>query len=292
MPPTDASASSAPQPFADIREMIAALERDEFELHYQPQVRIATKTVVAAEALVRWRHPTRGLLTAATFLPALKDVRFARRVGEWALWKVRADLSRWAAAGLKVVPVSVNIHPQHLAESGFARMFIEASEGLIDLEVVEEAIASHGRIAPVLEELRAAGIRIALDDFGIGYSTLGRLAELPIDILKIDQSFIAALTRSGSKTCRVRARRILATIISLGHICGFTTVAEGVENEAQLAALAELGCDASQGYLHSPAVAAQEFVRFLSPAPAGGAARQPAASHRRRARESALARAG
>ncbi len=132
--------------------------------------------------------------------------------------------------------------------------------------------------------LRAAGVRVALDDFGIGYSSFGRLAELPIDVPKVGKSFISALTRPRTPAHLVRIRRILATLASLSHICNFTTIAEGVETPAALEAVRELGFDQSQGYLHSPAVDAQAFARFLRPrpAPAGGARAAPCVSRAER----------
>ena len=252
----------------DVWRMIKALERGEFMLYYQPQVSVETAEVAGAEALIRWQHPSRGLLAAASFLPALQDLRFALRVGEWACWRARQDIESWRRAGLKTVPIAVNIHPEHLSLPQFAPMFLSLSKGMIDIEIVELP-GREEQIVPALETLRAAGVRVALDDFGIGYSSFGRLAELPVDILKVDKSFICALTRPSSLPLRVRTRRILATLVSLAHICNFTTIVEGVETPAALEAARELGFDQSQGYLHSPAVSADAFRRFLRPSLAG-----------------------
>lgn len=251
----------------DIRRMLKALERGEFMLFYQPQVSAQSGEVVGAEALIRWQHPSRGLLVAASFLPMLQDLRFALRVGEWAIWQARQDIERWRGAGFARVPIAVNIHPEHLALPQFVPMFLAASEGMLDIEIIEAA-GREKEIVPALYALRTSGVKVALDDFGIGYSTFGRLAELPIDVLKVDKSFTSALTRPRSLPDLVRTRRILSTLVSLSHICKFITIAEGVETPADLAAVRELGFDQSQGYLHSPAVSAEAFCRFLRPAAA------------------------
>ncbi|MHB1814525.1 MAG: EAL domain-containing protein [Steroidobacteraceae bacterium] len=255
----------------DIRRMLKALERGEFMLYYQPQVSTTTGEMVGAEALIRWQHPTRGLLLAGSFLPALQDLRFARRVGEWATWQARQDIERWWRAGLVSVPVAVNMHPDHIAEPYFAASFLAASGGLIDIEIVEEP-GCEQTLVPSLTALRAEGVRVALDDFGIGYSSFGRLIELPIDILKIDKSFVSALTRSRSLVLQTRTRRILSTLAALSRLCKFTTVAEGVETQADLDAVRALGIEQSQGYLHSPAVSAEAFGRLLPQAAAGNGA--------------------
>ena len=259
----------------DIQRMLKALERGEFVLYYQPQVSTRTGEVVGAEALIRWQHPSRGLLVAASFLPALQDLRFALRVGEWAIGQARQDIERWRGAGFARVPIAVNIHPEHLALPQFVPMFLAASGGLLDIEIVEAPVREE-EIAVALCALRAVGVKVALDDFGIGYSSFGRLAELPIDVLKVDKSLISALTRPRSPAHLVRIRRILATLVSLSYICKFITIAEGVETPAELATVRELGFDQSQGYLHSPAVGAEAFRRFLRPEAAsmGGPARR------------------
>lgn len=245
----------------DIRRMIEALEREEFVLHYQPQVSLKTAETVGAEALLRWQHPSQGLLAATSFLPALQDLHFARRVGEWAIWRARQDIEHWRRAGLRTVPVAVNIHPEHLLSPQFAPMFLTTSNGMLDVEIVELP-GREELIAPVLSVLREAGVRVALDDFGIGYSSLGRLCELPIDVLKVDKSLISMLTRPRSQAQLVRLRRVLSSLVSLSHLCKFATIAEGVETQADLDAVRTLRFDQSQGYLHSPAVSVEAFCKF------------------------------
>jgi len=248
-----------------ISGLLKALEQDQFEIYYQPKIMVNTREVSGAEALIRWHHPELGLLPASRFFTALQDIRFARRVGEWAIENVKRDVQTWRKQGLCTVPVSINFHPQHITVPGFAQMLLRVSEGMIDVEILESAISRYSKIIPVLEVLRSEGVRIALDDFGIGYSSLGRLAEIPIDILKIDKSFVEKLIRSRSESIQIKAKRILSTIVSLAHICHFVTVAEGVETKAEFDAIAEIGCDESQGYFHSPAVDRSKFTQFLAP---------------------------
>lgn len=268
-----------------IDRMIQALEHEEFVLYYQPQISVRTGKVRGAEALIRWRHPRHGLISAAQFLPALHDVRFARRVGEWAVLRARQDIERWRRAGLATVPVSINIHPEHLAMPGFVPSFLAVAEGLIDIEIIETALQRDGDVLPAVSALRAEGVRVALDDFGVGYSSFMRLAELPIDLLKVDKLFISALTRPRTEAHLLRLRRILSAVVSLAHLCHIATVAEGVETNADLAAVRELGFDQSQGYLHGQAMSADAFRRFLcqAAAPMDGTIRCPASVARAQA---------
>jgi len=268
----------------DIRRMLKALERGEFTLNYQPQVSTKTGAVVGAEALIRWQHPSHGLLVATRFLGALQDLRFAMRVGEWAVAKARRDIEQWRADGFVSVPVAVNIHPEHLARPEFASRFLTASAGLLNIEITE----SDGpveKIAASLRVLRDAGVKVALDDFGIGYSSFGRLVDLPVDILKVDTSLVSVLTRPRDPAHLLRIRRTLSTLVTLSHICPFTTIAEGVETPADFAAVRELGFDQSQGYLHGQAMSVDAFRRFLcqAAAPMDGTIRCPASVARAQA---------
>ncbi len=241
-----------------------ALERREFELHYQPKVNVATRRIEGAEALLRWRSPEDGLVSPGAFLPLLETIGLIVPVGEWVIEQAARDCQEWMRAGLPPVRVAVNIAPGQLRhadfESGFMKAItpwatldwgldIEITEGLLNDESVAEVA--------VLARLRRAGIRIAIDDFGTGYSSLSRLATLPIDTLKIDRSFVTQSVASPLGASLVK------TIIVLARTFNLTTVAEGVEKQQELDLLWQMGCDQSQGYLHSPAVAKSEFVKLL-----------------------------
>ncbi|HVO44980.1 MAG TPA: EAL domain-containing protein [Steroidobacteraceae bacterium] len=242
-----------------------ALQANEFVLHYQPKVQLRTGRIESAEALLRWRDPDRGLLAPGLFLPILESSGLMPAVSAWVLRQAVADCQLWRRRGLSPVRIAVNIPLPDLRRRGFVQEFLEAVGPLaqgapwgIDLEVTEGALfGDFSSCVHALRLLRTAGMRIAIDDFGTGYSSLGRLSELPIDSLKIDKVFTSRLP-DDFKCCT-----LVDTIIGLAHAFGMRTVAEGVETREQLDFLRRAGCDESQGFLHSPAVAAEEFTELL-----------------------------
>jgi len=241
-----------------------ALERREFELHYQPKVNVATGRIEGAEALLRWRCPEDGLVMPGVFLPLLESVGLILPVGEWVVEQAARDCREWLQAGLPPVRVAVNIAPAQLRHSDFESWFTQTVASWttpdcgLDIEITEGVLNedSQAEISK-LTRLREAGIRIAIDDFGTGYSSLSRLAALPIDVLKIDRSFVRQSVDSESGTSLVK------TIIVLARTFNMTTVAEGVETQLELELLRQLGCDQSQGFLHSAAVPKDEFVAMM-----------------------------
>ena len=242
-----------------------ALERRQFELHYQPKIDVQTRRIVGAEALLRWRSPEDGLVMPGMFLPLLEATGMVVQVGDWVVRQAAADSSQWQAAGLPPVRVAVNIAPAQLRYPEFAKEFLQLVEPWatpafgLDIEITEGVLHEDSASeVDMLKQLHEKGVRIAIDDFGTGYSSLSRLALLPIDTLKIDRHFIGQLVGAGPGGSVVR------TIIALAGTFGMTTVAEGVETAAQLQMLAQLGCHQSQGYLHSAAVPAAEFARMLA----------------------------
>lgn len=244
----------------------AALGNNQFELHYQPKLRLRTGRVEAVEALLRWRDPERGLVTPAAFLPMLESAGLMPAVGAWVLNQAAADCREWRRAGLPPVRVAVNVSPTELRRRGFEHEAVLAVGALvddtgwgIDIEVTEGALlGDSSSCVQALRFMRNAGIRIAIDDFGTGYSSLARLSELPIDTLKIDKVFTRRLP--GDR----RSGTLVATIIDLAHAFGMTTVAEGVETQGQLEYLARAGCDESQGFLHSRPLPRAEFEQLLA----------------------------
>jgi len=247
-----------------------ALDREEFALHYQPKVNLSSGKLVGAEALIRWNDPRTGLVPPGRFIPVLEETGLIFEVGRWALNKALADYLRWRAAGLPVVRMAVNVSPLQLRHRNFAAdvarivgidaqapfgLELEITESLI-MENVENSIVS-------LQALRELGIRIAIDDFGTGFSSLAYLAKLPIDTLKIDRSFVIAMTTSAEGLA------LVSTIIQMAHALRLSVVAEGVETEEQSRLLRVLNCDEMQGFLFSKAVPAEIFeARFLA-APSG-----------------------
>jgi diguanylate cyclase (GGDEF)-like protein len=242
-----------------------AIEKEQFELFYQPKVNVKKRTIEGVEALIRWRDPGNGLVSPAAFLPLLEATGLIVEVGDWVLRQASADCQRWHRDGLPGIRVAVNISPLQLNHPDFLQRFFEVTQSWadptcgLDVEIIEGMLLGDSDVAVrKLERLRAAGVRIAVDDFGTGYSSLSRLSELPIDTLKIDRCFISRLPddRSG--------RTLVSTIISLARAFSMTVVAEGVETEQQIGALGNMGCDEAQGYLLSPAVPFDEIAHLLT----------------------------
>jgi len=241
-----------------------ALEREEFELHYQPKINVISARIEGVEALIRWRDPQSGLVSPAAFLPALESSGLILEVGGWVIRRAALDCQQWLRLGLAPVRVAVNISPAQLRRSDFVTTVSGALAGWatpaagLDIEITEGML--HEELAAEvtkLQSLRQAGVRIAIDDFGTGYSSLSRLAKLPIDTLKIDRSFIAQMLNDKG------GRVLVKTIINLARAFHLTTVAEGVESHHQLEFLRRAHCDQSQGYLHCRPVPAHELVELL-----------------------------
>jgi diguanylate cyclase len=244
----------------------SALQDGQFELHYQPKVQMKGGRIEGVEALLRWRDPDQGLVAPAAFLPILESAGLMSAVSQWALRQAAADNGEWRRAGLPPVRIAVNISPPELRRRGFVQQVLAAVGPFcddprwgIDLEVTEGALfGDSSSCVHALRLLRMSGMQVALDDFGTGYSSLGRLSELPIDSLKIDRTFTSRLP-TDRRTCTV-----VKTLIELAHAFDMTTVAEGVETEEQLDFLRHIGCDASQGYLHSHPIPKTELAALLT----------------------------
>jgi diguanylate cyclase (GGDEF)-like protein len=242
-----------------------ALDEGQFRLYYQPKVCLRTGRIAGAEALLRWQDPGEGLISPAEFLPILQSAGLMPATSAWVLRQAAADFRDWGRKGLPPIRVAVNITPPELRRRNIAREILDIvgdfasdSDWGIDLEITEGALAGESSsCVHALRLLRAAGMRIAIDDFGTGFSSLGRLVELPIDTLKIDRMFVSRLPADESGCT------LVSTIIALAHAFRMSTVAEGVETQAQLEHLVREGCDESQGYLHSRPLAKAEFEQWL-----------------------------
>jgi len=242
-----------------------ALDNGQFLLHYQPKISLRTGGVASVEALLRWHDPEHGLTSPAIFLPLLESAGLMAATGAWVVRQAATDCRDWRRRGLPPVRVAVNISPPELRRRNIAREILDAvgdlagaSDWGIDVEITEGALSGDSSsCVHALRLLRAAGLAIAIDDFGAGFSSLGRLSELPIDTLKIDRMFISRLP-SDRKSCT-----LVSTIIDLAHAFDMTAVAEGVEDKPQLDYLVHAGCDESQGYLHSRPLPRSEFERWL-----------------------------
>jgi diguanylate cyclase (GGDEF)-like protein/PAS domain S-box-containing protein len=241
-----------------------AITSNQLRVYYQPQVDIASGHIIGAEALVRWQDPVRGLISPVNFIPLAEETGLISAIGEWVLKETCLQGVRWIKSGLPFLTLAVNLSPYQflhgnisdsvskvLAETGFPADRLE-------LELTESALMEHEEDAvKMLHLLRAQDIRLAIDDFGTGYSSLSYLKRFPLDILKIDKSFVDDIPFHQDDM------EIAATIIAMGHILGFKVLAEGVETAEQLAFLQAKGCDMYQGYLTSPPVPPEEFEILL-----------------------------
>jgi diguanylate cyclase (GGDEF)-like protein len=229
-----------------------ALERGEFRLYYQPIVSIAGGGIAGFEGLLRWDHPRRGLILPAEFLPLAEETGLMLPLGRWALDEGCRQMAAWSSRG---VHVSLNISGRQLLQSDLVSQVGRTAHATgaplerLDLEVTEDVLMKDGEAAGrVLADLKALALRVSIDDFGTGQSSLSLLHRLPIDTLKIDRSFVSDMPR------RREAREIVRTVVGLGHNLGMGVVAEGVETAEQLKDLREMGCDYAQGFLFSQAV--------------------------------------
>jgi len=248
-------------------ELHQAIKNGEFHLVYQPQVSTDGVRVIAAEALLRWRHPTRGLLSPELFVPILEETGLIESVGNWILHRALRDLAEWRRAGLALPRIAVNITARQLLASGLVANVDDALRrtGLgpenLELELTETSLVQDLGVANArLSELSARGVRVAVDDFGTGYSSLGYLNALTFDALKIDRTFVVNLP--GEKSVA-----IVKAIVAVAHSLGKEVVAEGVESELQLMQLMKLRCDLAQGYLFSPPLEASAFAKWLQQRP-------------------------
>jgi diguanylate cyclase (GGDEF)-like protein/PAS domain S-box-containing protein len=244
--------------------MRRALAREEFLLHYQPKVSVVSGEIVGLEALLRWRHPERGLVSPGEFMPVLEETGLIVPVGEWVIGAVCEQIALWQKAGIEVKPVAVNLSARQFAdrELGTTIKRIIEENGidaqLVDFEITESSVMTNTEDSTrVLEFLGQLGVGLSIDDFGTGYSSLGYLKRFPLDALKIDRSFVRDITTSTDDATITRA------VISMAHSLGLKVIAEGVETEEQLTFLAEHGCDEFQGYLFSRPLPADDCGKLL-----------------------------
>ena len=242
----------------------SALAGDEFELHYQPVVSLDDRRIVAAEALLRWTHPTLGPVAPGDFIPVAEDTGLIIPIGEWVLDTAVAQAAQWARDGVPI-PIAVNIAAPQLASAELVSQVARAIDthqlppDLLVLEVTETTMMNTNEVGSTLADLRALGVGIAIDDFGTGYSSLAYLARMPVTELKVDRSFISGLELGSS------AQRIVATIASLATDLGLTVVAEGIETEAEAAAVAATSCALAQGYLFARPMPAVDLTALVAP---------------------------
>jgi len=241
-----------------------ALERQEFALHYQPKIDLDTGLISGTEALIRWTHPTRGLVSPADFVPIAEDCGLIVPIGKWVMREACAQARAWADAGLAMGTMAVNVSAMEFGRTGFLNdiFAILAETGLnprgLEIELTESVLMKQADAASLtLQALQAKGVRVAIDDFGTGYSSLSYLQRFRIDTLKIDQSFVRQITTGGGGT------HIVNAVIAMAQNLDLRVVAEGVETQEELAFLRARGCDEGQGYYFSRPVPPDQVAALL-----------------------------
>jgi diguanylate cyclase len=245
-------------------ELHTAVALKQFELYYQPKVDTCTGAARSAEALIRWVHPKRGIVSPVEFIPLAEECGLIALIGEWVIWEACRQLRVWQDAGVPSLRVSVNLSASQFHESGLVDSMRRALEGAglqaryLEVELTETAVMSDPeQSVAILEQLSAMGVLVSVDDFGTGYSSMSYLRRFPIDKLKIDRVFINEITTRPEDASIVRA------IVSLAHSLNLKVVAEGVETAAQLDFLKVVGCDEYQGYYFSRPLPAADFERLI-----------------------------
>jgi len=246
-------------------ELRHAIDRHELRVYYQPQVDAKSRQVVGAEALLRWEHPERGLVSPARFIPIAEETGLIVPIGAWVVRQVCNQRAAWRAAGLRPVRVGINVSAKQLYHSGFVEAVASAlaragiEPALIQLELTENIlIENQPTTTAALNALHARGIALALDDFGTGYSSLSYLKRFPIDEVKIDRSFIGEVEQDSENAA------IVTAILAMTHSLGLRTVAEGVEAQPQFDFLKARGCQVVQGYLTGKPMSTESFTRLLA----------------------------
>jgi diguanylate cyclase (GGDEF)-like protein len=249
-----------------------ALERDELELHYQPQIELQSGRMIGVEALMRWHHPAKGMIFPNDFIPVAERIGLIIDLGEWLLRTACAQAVAWREMGVPQLQMAVNISPTHFKEQSLATTIIDVlaetgcEASALELEITESVMQTTGDNIDIYNHLRSIGIKIAIDDFGTGYSSLSSLKYLPIDCLKVDRMFVTDMLKDEDSSF------LLGAIVNVGHALGLEVIAEGVETREQADALSDLGCEIVQGYVFSRPVTADRIpelaeIRFLQPGP-------------------------
>lgn len=241
-----------------------AIENNELELHYQPKAMLDSGEIAGVEALVRWRHPTEGLIPPDRFIPYAEESGLIEDIGEWVLREACQQARRWRDAGLPALRVAVNLSARQLRQDDLGERVANAladagiDAGQLEIELTESMVMQNLEAAShQLQRLKALGVTLAMDDFGTGYSSLGYLRRFPFDTLKIDRSFVQDITTEPEDAL------IAVAVIAMARSLGLTVVAEGVESEAQMHYLHSHGCDQIQGYYYSRPLPAEEATGFL-----------------------------
>jgi len=242
-----------------------ALEREEFILNYQPQFELSTNRIVGAEALLRWQHPENGIIPPLDFIPLLEETGLIIPVGDWVLQKACNQIKEWSEQGVVAPRIAINISAKQFNQRNLTQNITQiisesgVAPELVELEVTESTIMRNfDHVVKILTELHNSNIMLSVDDFGTGYSSLSYLKHFPIDVLKIDRSFVSEIPGNTDDTA------IVNTIISMGHNMNLKVIAEGVETQEQRNCLSKLGCELAQGFYFSRPLSADDFLIYLN----------------------------
>jgi EAL domain-containing protein (putative c-di-GMP-specific phosphodiesterase class I) len=240
-----------------------AIEKQQLRVYFQPQLDINSGQIIGAEALVRWIDPIHGFITPNRFIPIAEETGLIIAIGEWVLRETCRLGQQWLNAGLPPITLAVNVSPYQFKRSDINALVTQILDEtgypvhLLELEITESGLMDNQQATAILNDLHTQGVHLAIDDFGTGYSSLAYLKFFPLDVLKIDKSFIDDIPFLASDMA------IASTIIAMAHHLGFKVLAEGVETQAQLDFLREHGCDMYQGYLYSKPLPAEDFAKLL-----------------------------
>ena len=246
-------------------ELSDSLEHDEFTLVYQPVIEVASGKVAGAEALLRWHNRYLGAISPEQFVPLAEEMGLILPIGDWLLTAACREAASWRALSEEPLRVAINVSPRQVQQGDIAGALERALEvtglppHLVTVEITESLLLASGEeVLRKIRRIREVGAKIAVDDFGTGYASLSYLKHFPVDILKVDRSFVAGALDDGDDA------RLIEAIIALGHSLGMRVVGEGVETAEQMAFLADRGCDLVQGYRFSPPLAAERFREFVA----------------------------
>lgn len=249
-----------------VKDVYRAIEREEFELYYQPIAELKTGKIKKVEALIRWQHPSKGIVLPDNFLPIIEEEKLMEKLGYWIVNKASQDILYWQQQYNMDINVSINVSPsQFKSKKCLLKKWVDSIEALglkdnsITIEITENSLMENSEnVHSLMAYMREKGIKVAIDDFGVGYSSLAYLQQLELDVLKIDKSFVANL--AGSEN----SYRLLKGMIAIGKELGLSVVAEGIETEEQRLLLLEAGCEFGQGYIFAKPMPKQQLEQFVS----------------------------
>lgn len=246
------------------RELRHALEHEEFMLYYQPKCSLTTGRIAGVEALMRWQHPLKGVISPAEFIPVAEESSLILAIGEWGVQEACRQVKVWQEQGLGVVPMAVNLSSKQFQDAQLLQLLIETLDmnrmraEVLELEITESVLMEYpDKAAELLGDIRKLGVRIAIDDFGTGYSSLAYLKKFPVNTLKIDQAFITDIVRDNNDGA------IVGSILTMAKSLHLKVIAEGVETQGQLELLRKMGCDEVQGYYYSKPLQPEGVAAFL-----------------------------